>query len=233
MNELLRNLKNHTMKKNIIKIAFVFLAVIALVNCKDEHLSKANFLLDIAENVQAIAGHEQVTLTWENPTNENLRQVILSWSPGEGKETLDKSVTSHVVKGLKNGTKYTFNIQGNYGETGMSGISKAAIEPVDELKFEALEGNQFVILVWEQPNRNDLSGYKITWQPGNGSVTLGQDKTSYILQNLTNGEEYTFEMVCEYNDGTASELISKTATPGEVNAFNISASQLNIYKIAF
>ncbi|MCE4566606.1 PQQ-binding-like beta-propeller repeat protein [Maribellus sp. CM-23] len=214
------------MKKNIIQIAFVFMAIFALVNCKDELLPEANYLLDIAKNVQAVAGHEQVTLTWEKPSNDNLEQIVLKWSPDGGEEKIQKNLTSYVVKGLKNGTKYTFNIQGDYGETGMSGISKAITEPVDELKFEALAGNGFSVLIWEKPKREDLDGYKLSWQPDNGSLTFGLDKTSYTLQGLTNGEEYTFEMLCQYSDGTTSELVSKMATPGDVDAFNISTDQI-------
>ncbi len=215
------------MKKNILlKITFAFLALLALVNCNDELLPKANFSLDITKNVQAVAGHEQITLTWENPANDNLQQIVLTWSPGEGKVILENNTTSHVVKELKNGTKYTFNIQGDYGDVGMSGISKVALEPIDELKFEALAGNEFAVLVWYVPNRDDLTGYNITWQPGNGNVDIESDKTSYTLQNLTNGEEYSFEIICRYSDGTTSEPVNKKVTPGEVSAFNISPEQV-------
>jgi outer membrane protein assembly factor BamB len=214
------------MKRNLIKIAFLLVALIALVNCTDEMLPEANYSLDILNNIQATSGHEQVSLSWEIPSNDNLKQIILKWSPGEGERILEAEKTSAVIKELINGTEYTFTVQGDYGEAGLSGIGNAVVKPVDELKFSALAGDGFAMMVWEKPNRDDLSGYNLSWQPGNGNRSLGLDETSYIIQDLTNGLDYTFEIICIYNDGTTSELISKIATPGEAEAFTIGSDNI-------
>ena len=71
-------------------------------------------------NLVAMAGDEQVTLSWNNPNNASItryqyRQSADSgsnWSPDWTNITgSDKNTTSHTVENLSNGTKYTFEVR--------------------------------------------------------------------------------------------------------------------------
>ena len=71
-------------------------------------------------NLTAMAGDQQVTLSWDNPNNASIttyqyRQSTDSgsnWSPDWTNITgSDKNTTSHTVENLSNGTKYTFEVR--------------------------------------------------------------------------------------------------------------------------
>lgn len=198
----------------------VIIFTMIFTNCKEDLLPKSNLLLDIAKDLKAEAGYEMVSLSWEIPQNDNLKNFILSWSQGGEPLTLDNTQNSYVIKGLENGMEYTFTVRGDYGEIGKSGGATVKVKPIDELSFTALPGNKFAVLTWSKPKRDDLVGYKITWTPGGETgINLGADKTSYTVSGLTNDTEYTFNFSCVFQENTPTAVYVKKITPGEVNAF--------------
>lgn len=206
---------NYTIIK-LLTISLLFFA------CQNDDLPKANFDLNIVKVFAGEVKHEKVSLVWQEPdVNVKPESYILSWSPNGEKVVLDATVTSYEVIGLTNGTDYKFTIQADYGASGISGINEIQLKPIDELKFKVLPGNKFAIALWDIPKRNDISGYSLTWMPGNGKADIAANKKSYQITGLQNDILYTFSFVINYNSGV-SKTVQSTATPGEISAYILS-----------
>ena len=68
--------------------------------------------------MQAVAGNGKVSLTWKNPTDEDLYQVEISASPADGAlknpvyvAAAKDAAGSFITEGLKAGTAYTFTLK--------------------------------------------------------------------------------------------------------------------------
>ncbi|MYD64245.1 MAG: fibronectin type III domain-containing protein, partial [Gemmatimonadetes bacterium] len=105
-------------------------------------------------NLTAMAGDQQVTLSWDNPNNASIttyqyRQSTDSgsnWSPDWTNITgSDKNTTSHTVENLSNGTKYTFemravNASGNGAAVSVS--ATPALPPLTVTWPEDIKGTE-------------------------------------------------------------------------------------------
>ena len=89
---------------------------------------------------------------------------------------------------------------------------KNARYPISDLTAAA--GNERVRLRWTKPASERFTRYQVTVNPGNQIINL--DDTSleeYIVDGLTNDQEYTFNVVCVYPTGN-SIAVETSATPG-------------------
>ncbi|MEO5137630.1 PQQ-binding-like beta-propeller repeat protein, partial [Bacteroides ovatus] len=89
---------------------------------------------------------------------------------------------------------------------------KNARYPISDLTAAA--GNERVRLRWTKPASERFTRYQVTVNPGNQIINL--DDTSleeYIVDGLTNDQEYTFNVVCVYLTGN-SIAVETSATPG-------------------
>ncbi len=60
----------------------------------------------------ATAGDDKVDLSWTNPNDFDLSEILITWSPGNGSHTIiDKTTNSHTITGLTGSTEYTFTIK--------------------------------------------------------------------------------------------------------------------------
>ena len=89
---------------------------------------------------------------------------------------------------------------------------KNARYPISDLTAAA--GNERVRLRWTKPASERFTRYQVTVNPGNQIINL--DDTSleeYIVDGLTNDQEYTFNVACVYPTGN-SIAVETSATPG-------------------
>ena len=105
-------------------------------------------------NLAAVAGDEQVTLSWTDPNNESIttyqyRQSTdggSNWSPDWTNITnSDKNTTSHTVENLTNNTEYTFEIRAvNATGNGASGSVTATpvLPPLSVTWPEDIKGTE-------------------------------------------------------------------------------------------
>ena len=105
-------------------------------------------------NLVAVAGDEQVTLSWNNPNNASItryqyRQSADSgsnWSPDWTNITKsDASTTSHTVENLTNGTEYTFEIRAVNASGNGAAVSVSAtpvLPPLTVTWPEDIKGTQ-------------------------------------------------------------------------------------------
>ena len=105
-------------------------------------------------NLVAMAGDQQVTLSWNNPNNASItryqyRQSADSgsnWSPDWTNITKsDASTTSHTVENLSNGTKYTFEVRAVNASGNGAAVSVSAtpvLPPLTVTWPEEIKGTQ-------------------------------------------------------------------------------------------
>jgi outer membrane protein assembly factor BamB len=206
--------------KKISLIYYTILASLILVwSCQNDDLPKANFDLDAVSVFTGTVGHEKIDLNWEAPANKTPQEYVLKVTPGYLEVTLDNSITNYEVKELNNGVNYSFNLQAIYGPKEISGTTQVKLTPIDELNFTALPGNQFAVAQWDIPNRTDISGYTLTWEPNGQTVEIPSGTNTYQITGLTNDVEYSFVFEINYSGGNSSGEVQAAATPGEISAF--------------
>lgn len=207
------------MKKIIYSLLFIFTAIFTAC---DEDLPKASFDLYELKSLTATAGDMNVTLSWEAYENARPGEYLIIWTPGSseaegGQLTVDAEATSINIANLVNDVAYTFSVQPRYAgglasKTTAACTPKNARYPISDLTAAA--GNERVRLRWTKPASERFTRYQVTVNPGNQIINL--DNTSleeYIVDGLTNDQEYTFNVVCVYPTGN-SIPVETSATPG-------------------
>lgn len=209
------------MKKVIYSLLFIFTAVITA--CEEE-LPKASFDLYELKSLTATAGDMNVTLSWEAYENAQPNEYLILWTSGSseaagGEMTVGAETTTATISELVNDVAYTFSVQPRYAG-GLASKATAACTPKNArypiTDMTAAAGNERVRLRWTKPASERFTRYQITVNPGNQVINL--DDTSleeYIVDGLTNDQEYTFNVVCVYPTGN-SPAVETSATPGVI-----------------
>ena len=207
------------MKKILYSLLFIFTVVFTAC---EEDLPKASFDLYELKSLTATAGDMNVTLSWEAYENARPNEYLILWTSGSseaegGEMTVDAKTMTATINNLVNDVAYTFSVQPRYAgglasKTTASCTPKNARYPISDLTAAA--GNERVRLRWTKPASERFTRYQVTVNPGNQIINL--DDTSleeYIVDGLTNDQEYTFNVVCVYLTGN-SIAVETSATPG-------------------
>ena len=207
------------MKKILYSLLFIFTVIFTA--CEEE-LPKANFDLYELKSLTATAGDMNVTLSWEAYENARPNEYLILWTSGSsdaegGEMTVDAKTMTATINNLVNDVAYTFSVQPRYAgglasKTTAACTPKNARYPISDLTAAA--GNERVRLRWTKPASERFTRYQVTVNPGNQIINL--DDTSleeYIVDGLTNDQEYTFNVVCVYPTGN-SIAVETSATPG-------------------
>ena len=207
------------MKKIIYSLLFVITAVCAAC---DEELPKASFDLYELKTLTATAGDMNVALSWEAYPDARPDEYLISWTSGSsgaegGQMTVEAEASGATVSDLVNDVAYTFSVQPRYtgglaSKRSASCTPKNARYPVTGLTASA--GDKKVRLRWTKPVSERFTNYQITVSPGNQVIKL-DDTTleEYMVEGLTNDQEYKFDVVCIYPMGN-SVSAEAVATPG-------------------
>lgn len=207
------------MKKILYSLLFIFTVVFTAC---EEDLPKASFDLYELKSLTATAGDMNVTLSWEAYENARPNEYLILWTSGSseaegGEMTVDAETMTATINNLVNDVAYTFSVQPRYAgglasKTTAACTPKNARYPISDLTAAA--GNERVRLRWTKPASERFTRYQVTVNPGNQIINL--DDTSleeYIVDGLTNDQEYTFNVVCVYPTGN-SIAVETSATPG-------------------
>ena len=207
------------MKKILYSLLFIFTVVFTAC---EEDLPKASFDLYELKSLTATAGDMNVTLSWEAYENARPNEYLILWTSGSseaegGEMTVDAKTMTATINNLVNDVAYTFSVQPRYAgglasKTTAACTPKNARYPISDLTAAA--GNERVRLRWTKPASERFTRYQVTVNPGNQVINL--DDTSleeYIVDGLTNDQEYTFNVVCVYPTGN-SIAVETSATPG-------------------
>lgn len=207
------------MKKILYSLLFIFTVVFTAC---EEDPPKASFDLYELKSLTATAGDMNVTLSWEAYENARPNEYLILWTSGSseaegGEMTVDAKTMTATINNLVNDVAYTFSVQPRYAgglasKTTAACTPKNARYPISDLTAAA--GNERVRLRWTKPASERFTRYQVTVNPGNQIINL--DDTSleeYIVDGLTNDQEYTFNVVCVYPTGN-SIAVETSATPG-------------------
>lgn len=207
------------MKKILYSLLFIFTVIFTAC---EEDLPKASFDLYELKSLTATAGDMNVTLSWEAYENARPNEYLILWTSGSseaegGEMTVDAKTMTATINNLVNDVAYTFSVQPRYAgglasKTTAACTPKNARYPISDLTAAA--GNERVRLRWTKPASERFTRYQVTVNPGNQIINL--DDTSleeYIVDGLTNDQEYTFNVVCVYLTGN-SIAVETSATPG-------------------
>lgn len=207
------------MKKILYSLLFIFTVVFTAC---EEDLPKASFDLYELKSLTATAGDMNVTLSWEAYENARPNEYLILWTSGSseaegGEMTVDAKTMTATINNLVNDVAYTFSVQPRYAgglasKTTAACTPKNARYPISDLTAAA--GNERVRLRWTKPASERFTRYQVTVNPGNQIINL--DDTSleeYIVDGLTNDQEYTFNVVCVYPTDN-SIAVETSATPG-------------------
>ena len=207
------------MKKILYSLLFIFTVIFTAC---EEDLPKASFDLYELKSLTATAGDMNVTLSWEAYENARPNEYLILWTSGSseaegGEMTVDAKTMTATINNLVNDVAYTFSVQPRY-EGGLASKTTAACTPKNARypisDLTAAAGNERVRLRWTKPASERFTRYQVTVNPGNQIINL--DDTSleeYIVDGLTNDQEYTFNVVCVYPTGN-SIAVETSATPG-------------------
>ncbi len=207
------------MKKILYSLLFIFTVVFTAC---EEDLPKASFDLYELKSLTATAGDMNVTLSWEAYENARPNEYLILWTSGSseaegGEMTVDAKTMTATINNLVNDVAYTFSVQPRYAgglasKTTAACTPKNARYPISDLTAAA--GNERVRLRWTKPASERFTRYQVTVNPGNQIINL--DDTSleeYIVDGLTNDQEYKFNVACVYPTGN-SIAVETSATPG-------------------
>jgi titin len=164
-----------------------------------------------AQNPEATAGDQQVTLSWSAPFNDG-GSPITSYTistPGFS-ATVPGTQTSGTVTGLTNGTPYAFRVvatnEFGTGAPSQSVESTPHPPPPAPTDVVATPLNARARVSWVQPCCQWVSSYVVTVSPGGATVTTGGTGTgprSLIVSGLTNGIAYSFTVVARDSAGSS------------------------------
>lgn len=214
-------------------LLFTLLAV--LCSCSDDLPSASSDLWQV-DKVETQTGDEQASVTWTPSEKRQADEYLVTWTAGTagidgGSQTVSAGETTLTLDGLVNNVVYTVSVQSRYSN-GLSGKVSATVTPkstrFDVTDLKALSGSEKVRLEWTKPLSDKLTGYTITVNPGGKTVEVSDAATEkYLVEGLTNGVEYTFNVTANYTNGK-SNGVEATATPGVVSPFSVQPSEIVI-----
>ncbi len=229
-------MKNKKERMHKSKVRFCLLSLmlfVTAVNCgKKVSFSElqtpppvANPALSAPDNVDAIQGNKQVTISWANVVGAT--SYTIYWSTLSGVNITNGTKITNVTNpytqtGLQNGTTYYYIVtaENSYGESSASNQVSATpllygIPPAAPTGVSAAPGNGQVILSWN-PIQNATS-YNIYWStssnvtPANGTK-ISSVTNPYTHSGLSNGTTYFYVVTAlnSYGESTGSSEVSAT-----------------------
>ena len=173
------------------------------------------------------ASHNSVTLTWDDPGDDSITgYVILRRIPGDNPEghfdelvaDTGTAATSYTDDTVAEETRYTYRIKAING-AGTSERSRwshidtpAAPVPDKPTGLEATESNGQVVLAWDDPDDDSITGYvilrrvRVNDQGGDFSVLVantGSAVTTYTDNEVAASTTYTYRIKAINEHGTS------------------------------
>ena len=191
------------------------------------------------QNVVAVAGNAQVTLSWNAPpAGDNVLNYDYRQDSGDGNgwggwQNIPITTNSHTVSGLTNGILHSFQVRANNSQgngPASETVTATPIGPPAAPDLSVIVGNQKVTLTWADAGDLSINKYQYRYQVA-GADAWEQDwadiantggmipelPTSKEVSGLTNDTEYTFEVraVSDANGVGATASINATPQSGE------------------
>lgn len=192
----------------------------------------------------AQSGDGFVVLSWSAPLYSNATNVSAYWvyrGPAEeqlGLWTTLRAVTNYLDTGLANGQEYFYAVRAvnSAGAGEMSEIVSVIpmTVPSEPILPEAVSGNMFLNLTWDEPNfdgGSDIIGYNVYYSSDMTLVGSTPD-TYFIHANLVLGRTYSY-VVAAYNQVGEGDLSiafsgSPDLVPGVPDDIHVTSGVRNV-----
>ena len=174
-------------------------------------------------DVAGIAGNQRVTVSWTAPPDNGSPITSYYVSANDAVHSCTATTTtSCTVRGLTNGTAYTFTVTATSAVgTGPASAASLAVTPAAvpgaPTSVAGTSGNGQVTVSWTAPpdNGSPITSYTATANDGVHTCTTAT--TSCTVTGLTNGTAYTFTVTATNGEGTgAASAASLAVTPSTV-----------------
>ena len=183
----------------------------------------------------ALAGDQQVTLSWSGPTVDNY--TVYYTTNGSTPTTSSPSITipsgatsPYVINGLTNGTDYNFSMVAHLGSesSSLSPAVSATLVPDDPTGLAATDPMTGTSLDLSWTASTGADNYTVYWidnstatgliVPDNAStydgfVTVNAPTTTVSASPLTNGTNYNLTVIATNTGGNSSSAAEVNATP--------------------
>ena len=168
-------------------------------------------------NLSATVGNGQVTLSWNDPDNDTITKYQYNTDGGETFNDIAGSgatTTTYTVTGLTNGTQYTFAVRAvNDGGDGAASTVDVLMVPAAPANLMATPDDGQVVLSWDDPGNTTITKYQYSTGGGTNFTDIALNvidpsetgKFKYTIENLTNGETYTFTLRAVNSTGNGGE----------------------------
>ncbi len=182
--------------------------------------------MDIPQNLSAVAGSEEVSLTWEPCVNITGYEVSVKPVNGEGpEETFFTTVNTFDAGGLKNYTEYEFCVQSVNG-TWRSGYCpsvfatpKPSRRPDKPDGVSAVGNYQSISVSWKK--MKDTVTYNLYYKEstaGSYQVVRGLENNSYTIQGLKDLTQYTIYVTGVNEFGESAPSLTASAKTTDLQA---------------
>lgn len=182
----------------------------------------------------------EIQVTWSEPSNggQNIIDYIIQYSSNNGSswQTVADGVstnTEYVIKNLNNNTAYIIRVaainsigQGNFSSNSSSvtPIASPILAPSAPQSVSYVANDKSIDLSWSAPANNGgsgITGYIIQYSSNNGTTwttrTVAFNITSYIIQSLTNGVQYSVRIAAKNNSKTGEYFtVPETIIPATI-----------------
>ncbi len=187
-------------------------------------------------NLTAKSGNALAKLAWEvptsggEPTGYQYRHSLddgASWTEWEGVTGNDGATTKYKVTGLTDNREYTLQVRAfNIGGYGAESDSVSVVPNIPGLpgapqNLTATAGDERVTLNWDAPTSGgEPDSYQfrqseddgVSWSEWTAVPNSDEFTTEHTVENLTNDQEYSFQIrgVNSGGDGTESATVKST-----------------------
>ncbi len=175
----------------------------------------------------ATAGNTQATVTFTAPApNGSTAIMTYTATSSPGGKTATSATSPITVKGLTNGTPYTFTVTAlNASGTSAASAASNSVTPATAPGaptgvFAARAGSGIINVAYVAPVSNGgsaITSYTVTSTPG--GIAVSGLANPLVVAGLTNGTSYTFKVTATNIMGTgpasaASAALTAATTPG-------------------
>ena len=174
--------------------------------------------------VRVQAGVEQLTVSWNAVGDASGYKV--RWKSGEqefGPEreavVAGSATTEYAIRSLQAGTEYTVQVMATR-ENAADGLPSSSVTGIPQapppgqvINVTVTPGEAQLAVSWDQVD--DADGYRVQWSAGTRqfSAVVSGGSTSYVIQSLSPGVEYTVQVVATRDnapDGPPSDPVAAT-----------------------
>ena len=177
-------------------------------------------------NLAAVPGNAFASLTWEDPTDEDLNYIAVTHDQAGGNVPIVVSPGTGMVAvtGLANGVPHDFSLVAVDESGNESAPETATVTPTGDHDADppgecvpgtVIEGNGYILLNWTDPTDSDFNHVQITHDQTGGDqiIYIGAGSESGVITGLTNGTTYTFTIKSVDVTGNKSAGVQVTGTP--------------------